>query len=144
MTESLSLEALEAAARAATRWGQYVNRRLDAIASGDGAADWEEETGDPYPTPERVERARAVANQWFRVTTPTPSVVPGDDGAVEFVWHKNQIDVWLEVGADVTDLYVLPRHILGQPREPEIYDGPLAEAGETWEWTLNHLEMENR
>jgi hypothetical protein len=123
------------------RWGEYVNRRLDAIASGVGAADWEEETGGPYPTPERVQQAREVTERYFRPTTPTPSVVPGDEGDVEFVWHKNGIDVWVIVGEHGTEVQVYRRG----DREWEIAHCPIIEeAADEWEWTLNQLEMENR
>jgi hypothetical protein len=77
------------------RWNAYVTERLDALERGDG-----DYTGLQRPSAATVTRARLVAAETFRDTTPTPSVVPDEDGAVCFVWHKNGQDVEITVTED--------------------------------------------
>lgn len=67
-----------------SRWFRYVWDRLDQLESGGNHDD----PGEPYPTPLIVSYAREVAQKLFTPRTPTPSVVPSDNGGVAFVWHK--------------------------------------------------------
>ena len=74
------------------RWFNYLKRRLDYLQNyqvPDAADD------DAYPKPpeETIKRAWQVAYKLFDVDTPTPSVVPADEGGVEFAWHKNGWDL---------------------------------------------------
>jgi hypothetical protein len=87
-----------------TQWGAYVTARLDELGRGEG--DYE---GFRRPAGAVVGRAREVAAQTFRDTTPTPSVVPDEDGNVLFVWHKNRIDAEITVGAASVDVWVHDR-----------------------------------
>jgi hypothetical protein len=83
-----------------SRWDAYVTRRLDELERGEG-----DFTDLKRPSAAAVTHARQVAAQVFRDTTPTPSVVPDEDGNVLFVWHKSGIDaeiwVWEEDSAGV-------------------------------------------
>jgi len=75
-----------------SRWYGYVNKRLSELESG--AYDF---TGLVQPQARAVSRAQTIAGTLFRPDTPTPSVVPSEDGAVVFVWHKAGWDMELEV-----------------------------------------------
>jgi hypothetical protein len=82
-----------------TRWGAYVEQRLGELERGEG-----DYTELRRPSAVAVANARKVAAETFRDTTPTPSVVPDEEGAVLFVWHKNGHDVEIavtETGADI-------------------------------------------
>jgi hypothetical protein len=70
-----------------------------------------------------VARARKVAADTFRDTTPTPSVVPGTDGEVCFIWRKNGMDVEIEVSETSADIWVYEHG-----RDPKrVWDGSLAD-----------------
>ena len=71
-----------------TRWGAYVEQRLGELERGEG-----DYTGLRRPSAATVAHARKAAAETFRDTTPAPSVVPTDDGGIDFVWHKNGYDV---------------------------------------------------
>ena len=75
-----------------TRWGAYVEQRLGELERGEG-----DYTELRQPSAATVAHARKVAAETFRDTTPTPSVVPDDEGSVLFVWHKNGMDVEMSV-----------------------------------------------
>lgn len=70
-------------------WHDYVHARLDALAS----------RGED-PTTETVERVRVLVANWFPDWLPIPSVVPGDEHGVEFIWERNGMDVSLELVGD--------------------------------------------
>jgi hypothetical protein len=65
------------------RWGAYVAQRLGELDRGEG-----DFTGLQRPGRDTIRRANFVATALFAPTTPTPSVVPGEEGEVCFVWHK--------------------------------------------------------
>jgi hypothetical protein len=71
-----------------SRWGAYVNQRLDELERGEG-----DYTELKRPSAVTVAHARKAAAETFRDTTPSPSVVPTSDGGISFVWHKNGFDV---------------------------------------------------
>ncbi len=79
-----------------SRWKEYVSKRLVQIEAR--AAD--ETSEDPYPSAELVRVAHLVVARLFSPSTPTPSVVPSEEGGVSFVWHKGGLDVEIEVGED--------------------------------------------
>lgn len=86
-----------------SRWGAYVEERLDQIESGldrDGAP--------TYPEPATVKQARLFADSMFGPRTPTPSVVPSEEGAISFVWHKGGFDLDIEVSD--SEVYVCVYH----------------------------------
>ena len=83
-----------------TRWGTYVSQRLGEMERGEG-----DYTGLRQPSAATVAHARKVAAETFRDTTPTPSVVPDDEGAVLFVWRKNGMDVEIAVTEDGASIW---------------------------------------
>lgn len=105
-----------------TRWGGYVERRLTDLERGDG-----DFTGLQRPTAATVQHARQVAAETFRDSTPTPSVVPTEEGQVAFVWRKNGMDAEIEVSETAAEFWVHER-VTG-----EVDSGPLADhQGVAW------------
>jgi len=95
-----------------TRWGAYVGQRLDEMEL-------------KRPSAATVAHARKVAAETFRDTTPTPSVVPDDEGNVLFVWRKNGMDVEIEVSETSAGIWVYEHdHDLKRT-----WDGSLADHG---------------
>lgn len=61
----------------------------------------------------------------FRDSTPTPSVVPGTDGEVCFIWRRNGLDVEIEVSETGADIWVYE-----PDRDPKrVWDGSLEDHG---------------
>lgn len=77
-----------------SRWLPYVVRRLTQMR--------DEQTPDRgcYPGPVVLSEALHVAATVFDAGTATPSVVPSEEGGVQFVWHRAGWDVELEVEPD--------------------------------------------
>jgi hypothetical protein len=88
------------ASRSDSRWQRYVSERIEEIRSG--RDDYSEL---PRPSPYVVERAWWVATSVLKADTPTPSVVPSDEGNVVFVWHKALWDLEIEVGPRETRVW---------------------------------------
>jgi hypothetical protein len=115
-----------------TRWGAYVEQRLGELDRGEG-----DYTGLRQPSAATVAHARKVAAETFRETTPTPSVVPDDEGAVLFVWHKNGIDGEIAVTEDEASVWVHHR------TTGAMWSSPLSEhRGCCLPRMLDHLEAE--
>gem|GEM_PF-6875059 len=74
------------------RWFNYLKRRLDYLQNYP-LPDTADDDAYPKPPEETVKRAWQIAYKLFDVDTPTPSVVPADEGGVEFAWHKNGWDL---------------------------------------------------
>ena len=131
--DSAYWERVDACIRTTTepsRWFRYVWRRLDQLESGENRDDPEES----YPTPQTVSYAREVAQILFKPRTPTPSVVPGDNGGVAFVWHKGGLDIELSVDEDEVCVWIYAR-------ESERYwAGSLAKGLPLFNDVLNYLE----
>jgi hypothetical protein len=87
-----------------TRWGAYVSQRLDEMGRGEG-----DYTGLRRPSAATVAHARKVAAETFRDDTPAPSVVPGADGGIYFVWHKNGYDAEICVTETEADIWARQR-----------------------------------
>jgi hypothetical protein len=98
LSQSLEPYASTTAAEALVpRWSRYVVQRLGE--AGNGVFDF---TGLLVPSRTVVERAWSVAQNYFRIDTPTPSVVPSEDGDICFVWHKAGWDLRIDVGPEET------------------------------------------
>ena len=83
-----------------SRWHAYVVQRFTELESG--MFDF---TDLRIPPPSAIERAKSIATDTFRPDTPTPSVVPSEDGSVLFVWHKAGWDVELEVSESTASVW---------------------------------------
>ncbi len=86
-----------------SRGGEYVKERLDRIESA-----IDRENGSSYPDSAIVNKARLFYDSMFGSRTPTPSVVPSEDGGISFVWHKGGFDLDIEVGD--SEVYVCVYH----------------------------------
>jgi hypothetical protein len=53
----------------------------------------------PYPGEPVLARAWNVALNNIGAAVPTPSVVPGEEGTVQLIWHKAGWDLELEIDA---------------------------------------------
>lgn len=78
-----------------SRWRDYVMQRLAQLWRGEG-----DFTGLSRPSEYVIRRARDLCLDLFRDQTPTPSVVPSEDGEVLFIWHKAGWKVEIEVGPE--------------------------------------------
>jgi hypothetical protein len=76
------------------RWFNYVKRRLDELEQADDVDD-----EDTYPKPplETILKAWETGCRLFKSNTPTPSVVPSDEGGIEFAWHKYGWDLVISI-----------------------------------------------
>jgi hypothetical protein len=90
--------------RSDSRWYRYVSKRLRELQAG--KYDF---TGFQVPTAAVVELARDVANSLFRPQTPTPSVVPSEDGDILYIWHKAGWDLEIGVGPEGTAVWAHDR-----------------------------------
>ena len=87
-----------------SRWRRYVERRLGELSVG--AHNF---AGLKVPSSQVVDLARRVAQDWFYADTPTPSVLPSEDGEVMFVWHKGGWDVEIIVGLQGAEVWAYER-----------------------------------
>jgi len=85
-----------------SRWWIYVRRRLDDLRELREQPDGE----TPVPSARALRRAPAEAVRFMKARTPTPSVVPTPEGAVQFVWHKGGWDIDIEVSDNETTVWV--------------------------------------
>jgi hypothetical protein len=86
-----------------SRWRDYVSLRLSRLRRGDG-----DFTGLTQPTEEIVRRARNVTSL-FKANTPTPSVVPSEDGDILFIWQKAGWELEIEVGSEEVSAWLHER-----------------------------------
>ena len=99
-----------------SRWHKYVSERMQELK--DGEDDFSEL---PRPTHLVVDRAWQVATLILQSNTPTPSVVPSDDGNVVFVWHKARWDLEIEVAPEEVTIWAHSR------ATGEMFSGTLGE-----------------
>jgi hypothetical protein len=90
------------------RWFNYVNRRLSEF---ENYAEPALDDDDAYPRPpsSTILEAWKVAHGLFDAATPTPSVVPAEEGGVEFAWHKYSWDLVISVLTEETSVWVRNR-----------------------------------
>jgi len=88
-----------------SRWHKYVYERIQELQNGE-----DDFTELPQPTSFVVDRAWQVATLILHPDTPTPSVVPSDDGNVVFVWHKARWDLEIEVGPEEVAVWAHSRN----------------------------------
>ena len=86
------------------RWRRYVEQRLRELSLG--AHNF---TGLRVPSGHVVDLAARVAQDWFYPDTPTPSVLPSEDGEVLFVWHKAGWDLEIIVGPGGAEIWAYDR-----------------------------------
>ena len=88
----------------ATQGQHYVANRLNSMLAR--AEDPTFRNQYPaYPSRRAIEIALTLADVLVSEGTPTPSVVPGDGGVVEFVWNKAGWDLMVAIGEENTDLW---------------------------------------
>jgi len=84
------------------RWFKYISRRLDDLERYPIV-----DADDDYPKPpmETIREAWSVVCELFDSRTPTPSVVPAEEGGIEFAWHKNGWDIVISVISGATSVW---------------------------------------
>jgi hypothetical protein len=88
-----------------SRWHKYVYGRIQELLNGED--DFSEL---PQPTSFVIDRAWQVATRVLHSDTPTPSVVPSDDGNVVLVWHKARWDLEIEIGPEEVTVWAHSRN----------------------------------
>lgn len=83
---------------------QYVQDRLVAMLERSLEPTVRDEY-PTYPTASVIELAQKLGEKLISETTPTPSVVPGDGGLVEFVWSKSGWDLMFAVSDEGTEVW---------------------------------------
>jgi len=130
-SESLEAEDLLALPLDMTRtdsaWHGYVMRRLKDLREGRG-----DFTGLERPTALVVGRAGDVASALFPSDTPAPSVVPSEDGEVEFYWHRAGWELEIDVGLE--GVWVWARHRASGIVLSDTLD-------ESWPWVARLLQL---
>lgn len=99
---------LQPAASAASRaafdiplWQQYLERRLGDFSR--------EPRLDDYPKGDTLIYAWNVVVGLLPSDSPTPSVIPGDDGVVELIWEKHGWHLEIEIGQGATWIWAKDR-----------------------------------
>jgi len=87
-----------------SRWYAYVTKRLAELASG--RTDYSDM---PLPPHAACARALTLAENLFDLNTPTPSVVPSEEGTVVFVWRSQALELEIEVGSEETEVWAYDR-----------------------------------
>ena len=112
---------------AESRWMSYVYLRLESLLLNP------DPEFNPYPTQEDIQAAWRVVQDVLRPETPTPSVVPSEDGGIQFVWHKAGWDIELDVDAWDASVWVRSR------RTGEMWLLPLDEARQRFSEIMSEL-----
>jgi hypothetical protein len=111
-----------------SRWHKYVYQRIEELR----AAEYDF-TGLKVPPEFVVDRAWSMATALFKADTPTPSVVPSEDGNVLFVWHRAGWELEIEVGAEEIVLWAHDRHT------GTVFSGSLVEQRARFSTLLDYL-----
>ena len=100
-----------------SRWIEYVAERLSQMEDN--------RLSDVEPTLQMGATLQAwyVALRYFPPNTPTPSVVPSENGGVQFVWHKGGWDVEFEVENNEVFIWARSRE------SKDTWHGSVAEVG---------------
>lgn len=85
-------------------WSKHVNQRLAELRSGT-----HDFTGLRVPSEQAIARAQVLAVSNFHFDTPTPSVLPSEEGDILFLWHKAGWDVEIHVGPRETAIWAHER-----------------------------------
>lgn len=117
-----------ASVRSDSRWHKYVFQRIEELR----AAKYDF-TDLKVPSAHVVDRAWGVASTFFKPDTPTPSVVPSEDGDVLFVWHKAGLELEIEVGSEEIVLWAHNR------RAGTVFSGSLAEQWAKFSSLLDYM-----
>ena len=83
-------------------WQSYIRYRLSEL--------WWRSGRPGYPSRETINDAWRVAVESLSRATPTPSVVPGEDAAVEFVWNRNDWHLEIAVGTEEHQFWAVNRN----------------------------------
>ena len=94
-------------------WRTYLRKRLDDFSVADSPGS---------PSRDALAATWNIVGGLLALESPTPSVVPGDDGAVELVWQRGGWHVELEIG----------------PREAYVW-AKERETGATWSGDLDEV-----
>lgn len=108
----------------APNWLPYVIDRLNVIAGSPDADDVNSGA---------LGRVLEVLRQLLRSDTPTPSVVPCEDGGIQCVWHKAGWDLEVDVLVAETTVWARERST------GTTWGGPLADYREDTELVLKTL-----
>jgi hypothetical protein len=111
-----------------SRWHKYVTQRIEELRTAQY-----DFTGLKIPSKHAIDLAWAVATTFFKANTPSPSVVPSEDGDVMFVWHRAGWDLEIEVGPEEIELWAHDRHA------GTVFSGSLAEQQERFSSLLNYM-----
>jgi hypothetical protein len=116
------------------RWFNYLYRRLCQLEQ---YSEVEMDDSENYPKPPVAAIAQAwnVACNLFRIDTPTPSVVPAEEGGVEFAWHKYGWDLVISMLAKETTVWARNK-LVG-----ENWSSPLSERFEQVQRILEGLSQ---
>ena len=79
------------------RWQPYVSARFRALAEFSGQ--------EGYPSLEMLTGALRRIETLLHPTTPTPSVIPGEDGTVELIWQRLGRDLQIVLGDEEGDWF---------------------------------------
>ena len=114
--------------RSDSRWQKYVHQRIEEMRNGE-----DDFTELPQPTLPIIDYAWQVATRILRPDTPTPSVVPSDEGNVVYVWHKARWDLEIEVGPEEVTVWA------HNQKTGEIFSGSLDSQLERVSGLLDYL-----
>lgn len=94
-------------------WRTYLQQRLDDFSGADSPGS---------PSRDALAATWHIVSRLLAHESPTPSVVPGDEGSVELVWQRGGWHIELEIG----------------PREAYVW-AKERDSGETWSGDLEEV-----
>lgn len=90
------------------RWFNYVERRLNYLENYTSSGP-DEEGSYPEPPSETIKETWRIVHNLFDGTTPTPTVVPAEEGGVQLTWHKHGWDLVISVLPEETSVWARNR-----------------------------------